>query len=159
MALIDELYSSHAVGLIRDLYHGDMKARQSFYQAFGNKILQSQEKILTSEPLSVLMFICCTAKFSSSEEESNQVAIILYKQLKESNPLPYVTEDRGLQLAEKCLVSLSLFYPAMMRRYKKGAPSPTFYRDYSKHLFDSNGFYEIADHHEKWENFLGEFFI
>lgn len=159
MALIEELYSSEAVNLIRDLYHGDVNARQSFYQAFGDKILQSQDKILISEPLSILMFICCTAKFTSSEEESNQVAIIVYKHLKEFNPLPYVTEDRGLVLAEKCLVSLSFFYPAMVKRYKKGGPNPAFYRNYSKHLFESNGYYEIASHHEKWENFFGEFFI
>lgn len=159
MALIDELYSPDAVTLIRDLYHGDLSARQSFYQAFGDKILQSQNKILLSEPLSILMFVCCTAKFSSSEDECNQVAMMVYRRIKESSPLPYMTDDIGLDFAEKSLISLSFFYPAMVARYKKGAPSPSFYRNYSKILFEQNGFQDIAEHHEKWENFFGEFFI
>ena len=83
MTLIEELYSSKAVGLIRDLYHEDENARESFYQAFGNKILQSQDKFLISEPLNILMFVCSTAAFSSSPEESQQVAIIVHKRIKE----------------------------------------------------------------------------
>lgn len=159
MTLIEELYSSNAVNLIRDLYHEDKEARVAFYQTFGNKILQSQEKILLSEPLNILMFICSTAPFAASNEESQQVAIIVHKRIKEKNPLPYVLDDRGLDLAEKTLVALSFFKPALMARWKKGAPSPDFYRTYSKHHFESQGYYEIAEHHEQWENFFSEFFI
>lgn len=159
MALIEELYSSEAVNLIRDLYYTDLSARQSFYQAFGDKILQSQDKILSAEPLSILMFICCTASFASSEEESNQVALIVYKRLKERNPLPYIMDDRGIDLAEKILVSLSFFYPAMLKRHQKGAPSPDFYRQYSKKIFETNGYLEIANNHERWERFFLEFFV
>lgn len=159
MTLIEELYSSNAVNLIRDLYHEDEEARVSFYQTFGNKILQSQEKILLSEPLNILMFICSTAPFAASNEESQQVAIIMHKRIKEKNPLPYVLDDRGLDLAEKSLIALSFFKPALMARWKKGAPHPDFYRNYSKRNFESEGYYEIAEHHEQWENFFSEFFI
>lgn len=159
MALIEELYTSEAVKLIRDLYQEDADAKQSFYEAFGNKIIQSRDKILSSEPLSVLLFICCTAPFSSSVEESQQVAVIVYRRIKEKNPLPYILDDRGLDLAEKTLIALSFFKPALVARWKRGAPHPDFYRNYSKKHFESEGYYEIAEHHEQWENFFGEFFV
>lgn len=159
MSLIEELYSSSAVSLIRELYEEDSTSKESFYQAFGNKIIQSQDKILLSKPLDILMFICSTASFSSSKEESQQVAIIVHRRIKEKNPLPYVLDDRGLDLAEKTLVALSFFKPALVARWKKGAPHPEFYRNYSKRNFESEGYYEIAEHHEQWENFFSEFFI
>ena len=159
MILIEELYNAKAVSLIRDLYYEDTNAKDSFYKAFGDKIIQSRDKILLSEPLNILMFICATAPFSSSEEESQQVAIIIHNRLKQNNPLPYVLDDRGMDLAEKCLVSLSFFYPAMLKRWKKGAPSPDFYRTHSKRLFEAGGHKDIAEHHEKWENFFSEFFV
>ena len=159
MVLIEELYTPKAAHFIRDLYHSDPSARESFYEAFGNKILQSREKILSSDPLNILMFICSTAKFSSSSEESQHVAIIVYKRIKQENPLPYVLDDKGIDLAEKSLVALSFFKPALISRWKKGAPHPEFYRNCSKKMFKSEGFSEIADHHEQWENFFSEFFI
>jgi hypothetical protein len=159
MTLIEELYSSNAVDLIRDLYKDDLSAKESFYEAFGNKILQSSEKVLLSKPLDILMLICSTAKFASSKDESSQVAVIVYKRIKEPNPLPYVLDDRGMDLAEKSLVALSFFKPALMARWKKGGPHPDFYRSYSKRAFDSSGYYDVAEHHEQWENFFSEFFI
>jgi len=158
VTLIEELYSRKAVDLIKDLYYEDINAKESFYQAFGNKILQSQDKILLSKPLDILMFVCSTARFSTLEE-SQQVAIIVYKRMQEKNPLPYVLDDRGLALAEKTLIALSFFKPALVARWKKGAPHPDFYRNYSKRNFESEGYLEIAQHHEQWENFFGEFFV
>lgn len=159
MSLIEELYSSNAVNLIKDLYKEDYNARESFFKAFGDKILQSRDKILLSKPLDIFLFICSTAQFASSMNEANQVAIIIYKRMQEKTPLPYILDDRGLDLAEKCLVSLSFFYPALLKRWKKGGPHPDFYRGYSKRLFENEGYSEIASHHELWENFLSEFFI
>ena len=159
MTLIEELYSPEAVSLIKDLYMDDVEAKQSFYNAFGNKILQSQTKILASKPLDIIMFVCSTANFSSSPEECAQVAVIVYKTLKEKNPLPYILDDAGINLAEKILISLSFFKPALQRRWKKGGPHPDFYRNYSKSIFANAGYIHISQHHEKWENFFSEFFI
>lgn len=159
MTLIDELYNSAAADLIRDLYNDSSESRESFYEAFGNKILQTPEKVLLSKPLDIIMLICSTAKFASSKDECQQVAVIVYKRMKEPNPLPYVLDDRGIDLAEKSLISLSFFKPAMMARWKKGGPHPDFYRSYSKRMFESEGHYDIADHHENWEGFFSEFFI
>ena len=39
-SLIEKLYSDRAVELIRDLYYDDVDAKESFYEAFGNKILE-----------------------------------------------------------------------------------------------------------------------
>lgn len=159
MTLIQELYSQKAAELIRDLYYEDVNARESFYNAFGNRIFETREKILLSKPLDIMMFICSTAKFSSSPEESQQVAVIVYNRLKEPNPLPYVLDDLGIDLAEKCLVSLCFFKPALLKRWKKGGPHPDFYRNYSKQIFESNGMYDISNNHDKWENFFSEFFV
>jgi hypothetical protein len=159
MTLIEELYSQKAITLIKDLYYDDAEAKQSFYNAFGNKILESQHKILVSKPLDIIMFICSTANFANSPEESSCVAVMVYKRLKESNPLPYILDDKGIDLAEKILISLSFFKPAMYNRWKKGGPHPDFYRNYSKHIFASEGLPEIANNHERWENFFSEFFI
>lgn len=159
MTLIEELYSQNAVNLIRDLYYNDVEAKQSFYTAFGNKILESQAKILLSKPLDIIMFICSTAKFSSSPEESSQVAIMVYNKLKEPNPLPYILDDKGINLAEKILISLSFFKPALYARWKRGGPHPDFYRNYSKRIFIAEGLEEVSNNHERWENFFSEFFI
>ncbi len=101
-----------------------------------------------------------SANFADSKEECQTVAIIVYKRLKEENPLPYIMDDKGFLLAEKTLVALSFFRPAMEYRSKyKGAPTSDFYRRASKLLFVKNGHESIAEHHEKWEAFLGELFV
>ena len=157
--LIEELYSSEAVNLIRDLYYDDANAKSSFYNAFGHKILQSQNKILISKPLDILLFICSTAKFASSEMECQSVACMIYNKLKEKNPLPYILNGCDLNLAEKSLIGLSFFYPAMVKRWNKGAPAPSFYRNISKQIFIQEGFEEISHNFEKWELFFQEFFV
>ena len=159
MTLIEELYSQKAINLIKDLYYDDVEAKESFYQAFGNKILETQHKILSSKPLDIIMFICSTAKFSSSPEECSYVAVTIYKRLKESNPLPYILDDKGIDLAEKILISLSFFKPALYARWKKGGPHPDFYRNYSKRIFVSEGLDYISNNHERWESFFSEFFV
>lgn len=158
-SLIEKLYSDRAVELIRDLYYTDMSARESFYEAFGNKIIEKQDVFLNTKPLDLLMLICNTARFASSIEECHNVAIIIHKRMHESEPLPYITSDHGLNLAEKSFIALSFFYPALEKRWKRGAPSPAFYRECSKKIFSANNFEEIADHHEQWESFFTEIFV
>ncbi len=159
MSLVEKLYSSKAVELIKDLYYEDLDARQSFYQAFGKKIIESQDMFLDQKPLDILMLICSTASFSSGPDESQTVALILHKRLNDAHPLPYILDDKGLVLAEKTLVSLSFFLPALEKRWRKGAPHPNFYRECSKKMFIANNLENIADHHEQWESFFIELFI
>ena len=158
--LIEELYSSKAVNLIRDLYQSDPNAKMSFYNAFGHKILQSQNKILISSPLDILLFICSTAKFASSVEESNYIAVTVYKRVKETHPLPSLLLDKGLDFAEKTLISLCFFSPAMLKKWAfRGAPSPSFYRECAKQTFLNEGYNDVSYNFEKWELFFQEFFI
>lgn len=157
-SLIEQLYSDGAVELIKDLYYDDPEAKASFYEAFGKKIIEKQDVILNAKALDILLLVCNTATFASSLDECHNVAIIIHKRLKDPNPLPYITDDVGINLAEKSFTSLSFFYKALEKRWNKGAPSPSFYRQCAKKIFALNNLEEIAYHHEKWEAFFQEFF-
>lgn len=160
MSLIDELYDSKSADLIRSLYSSDPDSRQSLYIQFGKKIVEKSETFLTSKPLDILCLICMTAQFADSEQECQEVAIIVHNRIREQNPLPYVLDDKGLLLAEKTLTALSFFRSAMEHRWKyRGSPSPDYYRNASKLVFNKHGLNSIADHHEKWESFLSELFL
>jgi hypothetical protein len=159
MALIDELYAPEECERIKAIYSEDVSARQSLMQSFGHRII-ANENILTSKPLDILALVCMTATFASSPLECQTVAIIVHKHILDADPLPYVVDDHGITLAEKCLVSLSFFLPAMERRHKRrGAPSPSFYRNASKIMFSRCDQQAIADHHEQWESFFAEMLL
>jgi hypothetical protein len=159
MALIDELYAPEECERIKAIYSEDVSARQSLMQSFGHRII-ANENILTSKPLDILALVCMTATFASSPMECQTVAIIVHKHILDADPLPYVVDDHGITLAEKCLVSLSFFLPAMERRHKRrGAPSPSFYRNASKIMFSRCDQQAIADHHEQWESFFAEMLL
>lgn len=160
VSLIEELYDDKSVNLIRSLYLNDPESRNALYIGFGKRIVEKSEVFLTAKPLDILSLVCMTAEFADSPTECQEVAIIIYKHLKSENPLPYIMDDHGLALAEKTLTALSFFSSAMEKRWKyKGSPSPKYYRSASKLVFMKNGLNSIADHHEKWENFLSELFI
>jgi hypothetical protein len=159
MALIDELYAPEECERIKAIYSEDVSARQSLMQSFGHRII-ANENILTSKPLDILALVCMTATFASSPLECQTVAVIVHKHILDADPLPYVVDDHGITLAEKCLVSLSFFLPAMERRHKRrGAPSPSFYRNASKIMFSRCDQQAIADHHEQWESFFAEMLL
>ena len=159
MALIDELYAPEDCERIKAIYSEDVSARQSLMQSFGHRII-ANENILTSKPLDILALLCMTATFASSPLECQTVAVIIHKHILDDNPLPYIVDDHGITLAEKSLVSLSFFLPAMERRHKRrGAPSPSFYRNASKIMFSRCDQQAIADHHEQWESFFAEMLL
>ena len=159
MALIDELYAPEDCERIKAIYSEDVSARQSLMQSFGHRII-ANENILMSKPLDILALLCMTATFASSPLECQTVAVIVHKHILDENPLPYIIDDRGITLAEKSLVALSFFLPAMERRHKRrGAPSPAFYRSASKIMFSRCDHQDIADHHEQWESFFAEMLL
>lgn len=159
MALIDELYTPEQCTRIKALYAEDVSSRSVLMKAFGQKIVEN-EGILLSKPLDILALICMTASFAHSPLECQTVAVIIHKHLMDVNPLPYVLDDHGITLAEKTLVSLSFYYSAMEKRHKRrGAPSPSFYRQASKIMFSRCNQPEIAEHHEQWECFFSEMFL
>lgn len=55
---------------------------------------------------------------------------------------------------------MSFRVKALEKRWKyHGAPSPSFYRQVSKTVFNGQGQKDIAAHHEQWEGFLGELLV
>jgi hypothetical protein len=159
-ALIDELYDPEDCNKIRSFYKEDNSLHTALRQAIGEQITLKSEKFLSSNPIDIICLICLTAKFASSEDECHRVAITVCQMLDEPNPLPYLHKDNTLVFASKALISLSFFYKALEHRFlRHGAPSPKFYRETSKSIYKSNKQPDIAAHHEKWEGFLGEFFV
>lgn len=159
MTLIDELYSTTDIERIKLLYSDDDVSKKLLVTVIGSKIVES-EKILVSSPLDILYFICSLATFADSEEECQYVAATVLTRIQEKNPLPYILDDRGIVLAEKTLIALSFFNNAMIYRAKyKGAPKPSFYREYSKKIFTNNSREDVAEHHEQWEAYLSEMFL
>lgn len=160
MSLIEKLYSKEIVDRIKDMYLDDDDSRDMFYEMIGMRILECDDIFLDTKPLDVLTLICLNSKFATSKEECQSVALIIHKRITDTKVLPYVTEDFGMDLAEKTLIALSFHRAAMEFRWShKGSPPPKFYREISKKIFYNNGHYGIADHHEQWESFLGEIFI
>lgn len=108
-----------------------------------------------------LCVICLKYNGASEEDEPFIAANFLLRASRESNPLPRVSEDKDLGLCAKTLCALSLFLPAMKKRYeRRGAPHPSFYRKTSQGILSTKSYAHkaLARHHEGWENFIFEQF-
>lgn len=159
MALIDELYNSQEAEFIKSMYHGDVDSHPALMQAMGSKIIDSTQ-ILVSSSIDIVMLVCMNASFAHSPDECNKVAMILHRNLRNEQPLPYLMDGQDLKFAEKTLIALTFFRPAMEARHaRQGAPLPSFYRDASKAIFDKYQHEDVADNHERWEAFLLEMFL
>lgn len=157
--LIEELYNEEDCKRIRSFYKEDFTLHNALRQAIGDKIIISTDKLLASNPVDIVCLICLTSKFAASEDECHRVAITVCQVMQDPDPLPYAHVDDPLTLANKTLISLSLFYKAMEKRWQRhAAPSPRYYRNASKAIFTKNKQPDIAAHHEKWEGFIGEMF-
>jgi hypothetical protein len=145
------------------LFKDDVSVREHIKRAIGEKIiLTCNDKILVSNALDVIYLICLTSKFATSDEECHRVAITVHQYIrKTSEPiLPYLHHDHGLVFASKTLLALSFWAKALEKRWRyHGAPSPKYYRQISKHIYNTNGQKDLSAHHEQWESFLGEIFI
>jgi len=158
--LIEELYTKEEQESIKKLYSGDESVHELLKKAFGQKILAEKEKVLITNALDVLCFMCLNSPFADDENECYTVAVFVYKNMKTFNLLPLVTEEHGINLASKILVSLSFFKDRLIRRMNRyGYPGPEYYRKVGKLILKQHEHKNIAAHHEKWEAFLGEIFI
>ena len=110
-------------------------------------------------PHDQIFVILSKAPFEIDEEECVFVASVFFHLMRASDVLPMAMEHHGLELANRCLVSLSLFYDAMEKRWQRhGSPAPDFYRKAGKRAFAAEEKRAIADHFEKWEAYCGEVF-
>jgi hypothetical protein len=158
--LIQELYSESEQQDIKKLYVDDPSLHDLLKQAFGKKILERKDKFLTTNALDTLCFLCLNSPFADDENECYTVSVLIYKNIKTLDILPLVTEEHGLNLASKCLVSLSLFSDRLeWRRQRYGYPGADYYRKVSKLILKQYGHNNVANHHKLWEQFLGEMFI
>jgi hypothetical protein len=159
--LTEELYTKKECKILKELLDEDKTLSHAVLTAVGSKIIIDSEKILLSNPLDIIYTLCLMAKFASSEEECYRIAITVFHHMTlTKDVLPYMIDEEGLALANKTLISLSFYFPALEKRWKmQGAPSPSFYREMSKSIFRQHGQCDIADHHEQWEEFLCEFFV
>jgi hypothetical protein len=159
MALVDELYDSREAEFIKSIYQGDVESHPILMRVLGSKIIES-EKILVSNALDIIMLVCMNASFAHSTEECNKVAMIIHRNIHNDRPLPYLLDDQGMKFAEKTLIALTFFRPAMEHRHMtQGAPLPSFYRDTSRSIMNKYEHEDVADNHERWEAFLSEMFL
>lgn len=157
--LIEELYTGKEQQDIKKLYKEDLSVHEMLKKAFGEKILASKEKVLTTNALDILCFLCLNSPFADDENECYTVSVLLYKNIKTLDILPLVTEEHGLNLASKCLVSLSLFRDRLeWRRQRYGYPGADYYRKVSVLILKQHEHINIARHHKLWEQFIGEMF-
>lgn len=159
--LIEELYTPKEAASLKTLFLQDEQLRERILEAIGNKVFLEKHKILVSKPIDIIYIVCLMAKFAESEDECFRVAVSVFHHFTNTvNILPQMSEDRGLKFATKTLIALSFHLPALKKRWQMhGAPSPDYYRQVSKSIFNIHGQEDLAKHHEQWESFLGEFFI
>lgn len=108
-----------------------------------------------------LCVICLKFSGASEEDEPLIAANFLLRVTREQNPLPMVSEDKDLGLCAKTLCALSLFLPAMSRRWERGgAPHPSFYRKAAQGVLSTKSYAHraLGKHHAAWENFIYEQF-
>jgi hypothetical protein len=161
-ALIEDIYTEKECQYIKTLFNDDGTVRDIIKKVIGDKIIQSSDRVLLSNPLDIIYLVCLTSKFAASDDECHRVAITVYQYIRatKESVLPFLTDGLDLRFASKTLISLSFFAKALDHRWRyKGAPSPRFYRQVSKSIYKQNGQEDIATHHEQWEGFLGEIFI
>lgn len=157
--LIQELYSKEEQLNIKKLHGDDSSLHALLKKAFGQKILNAKNKVLITNALDIFCFLCLNSPFADDENECYTVSVLMYKNIKTLDILPLVTEEHGMNLASKCLVSLSLFKERLeWRRQRYGYPGADYYRKVSTMILKQHEHHNVARHHKLWEQFLGEMF-
>lgn len=77
--LIEELYTPQECRIIQEFFSEEDEIKETIMQAIGSKIIIEKDKILVSKPIDILYIVCLQAKFASSEEECNRVALTVHQ--------------------------------------------------------------------------------
>lgn len=110
-------------------------------------------------PKEQILALAIQANFAGLDEAFCVGAIVNKYMNEVKDILPMITRHGGWELASRCLISLGFFRAYMERRTRRyNAPSPRFYQERGKAAFRNEGWPNIADHFEKWEQFLAEQF-
>lgn len=158
-SLISQLFTKKEVCSIQKLYKEDSSSHKLIYRSIGSKLLDS-DKIINHPPIDILALLLGNNGFGASDEDCMHVAVFVYKSFFYKNPLPFLFEGNTLEFSIKTLISLSFFKGLLEQRMcRRGAPSPSYYREASKIVFVHKGYESISKHHENWESILVETLI
>lgn len=123
------------------------------------KDLSAQKRVIVGKELDEMILVTKQASFILDENEPFAVGVMLLYCFKVEDVLPKITNHSGKALAARCLVSLSLFKPALERlTIRYGAPKPDFYTQVGKTVFRQENLPHVAANFEKWNHFLQERF-
>jgi hypothetical protein len=158
-SLISQLFTQKQCKEIQRLYKDDPASHRLIYRSIGSKLLDS-DKIINHPSIDILALLLGNNGFGASDEDCMHVAVFVYKSFFYESPLPFLSEGNTLEFSIKTLVSLSFFRGLLEQRMnRKGAPSPTYFREASKIVFAHHGYKSIGENHEKWECLISECLI
>ncbi len=159
-SLVSQIFEPNQAKLLVDLYKNESKeGKEIIYETIA-KQLASSDKVVIGNELNQILLIMSESHFLLSNEEPLQVSAMMFYCLKQEDVLPKVTENSGKNLGAKCLVSLSLFEPALQSLCNRhGAPNPSFYRNVGKAVLGSENMREVSLNFDKWVHYIREHFV
>lgn len=115
------------------------------------------DEFITTMPFDQLKMVMSASDFADSDDECVDVARLVYRLINKVDVFPLVSCHKGIDLASRCLVSLSLFRRAMMERSRRRAyPSPEFYRNVGIGALLEIDMRSVSSHFDNWSGFVGE---
>ena len=124
----------------------DEDTRLKILKSMGNRLLKNSN-IFLEDCLGQLTLITSIAPFAESQEECIDIAQTIKWGLKQKNILPLISEHKGKDLANRCLISLSFFYKAIKARTNHhGYPNHNFYRKIGIQTYLDIGEYNLSNH-------------
>ena len=156
--LLKQLLTKKELEFVADLVSEKDEYVNSACQFAGQK-LQSSKNLVYGNMFSMIYYICSTAKFTTPNE-CYKVSQIIYNFHNVREPLPLISEHKGIDLAERIFISLCFYSKQLQHRSKfNNYPSIEYYREVCYELFLASNNKDIASNLRKWELFLQERFI
>jgi hypothetical protein len=144
-------YGSAAWELLLDDTAAPMMRKRIGYAVGGS------DEIITTMAFDQLKLIMSASCFADSDEECVNVARLILYMADKPDVFPLVSEHKGIDLAARCFVSLSLFRRAMVERSRRRAyPSPRFYRQVGIGALEKIDMASVSSHFDNWAGFVGE---
>ncbi len=141
-------------GAIAKLWE-DKASHSALLKSIYNEMMDSA-RIMNLPASDQFLVLFSQADFAKSDDERVYVAGIFRKRLCDLDILPRITKHKGVQLAEKGLVSLSFFNEYLESRY--GKPAVRFYRGQSVSRFEGAGRFDVAQNFEAWTEYARNLF-
>ena len=119
--------------------------------------IAGSDEIITTMAFDQLKLVMSASCFADSDDECVDVAKLVYYLINKKDMLPLVSSHHGIDLASRCLVSLSLFMRAMVERSRRRTyPPPHFYRQVGMNALSEIDMVSVSVHFDNWAGFVGE---